>query len=310
MTPLRPDDVHSARAWAAFVADDAADAAPPSLEARVLRAAQAALAQKQRVDAERARRRWFAGVSAIAASLLAAAAWSLAPGGLTTSRVMAPADASRAETTPESSAASTTPESSAQTADEPPGRPVPMTNIEAGRVPVRRRKRRRRGRLRRRRSARRLRRGHVVRPGQPTWRERPRSSREEACRDRADAGKPSTACPLRVGALLLRQRGLCRAHHARLERRRRRGRGVVGHEGGPRPRAVRVVRTKRCHAGHRTCLNSPDIWCASRTRASRSRSSCRPLCSRDRTAPTDAPTTAAASSYDRSCRSHSTISSR
>ena len=64
--------------------------------------------------------------------------------------------------------------------------------------------------------------------------------------------------------------------HARLERRRRRGRGVVGHERGPRPRAVHVVRTKRCHAGHRTCLNSPDIWCASRTRASRSRSSCRP----------------------------------
>ena len=107
MTPLRPDDVHSARAWAAFVADDAAAAAPPSLEARVLRAAQAALAQKQRADAERARRRWFAGVSAIAASLLAAAAWSLAPGGLTASRDMAPADASRAATTPESSAAST-----------------------------------------------------------------------------------------------------------------------------------------------------------------------------------------------------------
>ena len=134
MTPLRPDDVHSARAWAAFVADDAAAAAPPSLEARVLRAAQAALAQKQRADAERARRRWFAGVSAIAASLLAAAAWSLAPGGLTASHDMAPADASRAATTPESSAASTTPESSAQAADEPPGRPVPMTNIEAGRV--------------------------------------------------------------------------------------------------------------------------------------------------------------------------------
>ena len=36
LTPLRPDDVHSARAWAAFVADDAAAAAPSSLEARVL----------------------------------------------------------------------------------------------------------------------------------------------------------------------------------------------------------------------------------------------------------------------------------
>jgi hypothetical protein len=134
MTPLRKDDVHSARAWAAFVADDAAAAAPPSLEARVLRAAHAALAQKHRADAERARRRWFAGISAIAASLLAAAAWSLAPGGPTASRVMAPEDGSHGGTTPESSAASTTPESSAQDAGEPPGRPVPMTNIEAGRV--------------------------------------------------------------------------------------------------------------------------------------------------------------------------------
>ena len=106
MTPLRPDDVHSARAWAAFVADDAAAAAPPSLEARVLRAAQAALAQKQRADAERARRRWFAGVSAIAASLLAAAAWSLGPGGSTAVHVLTPADPSRAATTPESSAPS------------------------------------------------------------------------------------------------------------------------------------------------------------------------------------------------------------
>ena len=120
MTPLRPDDVHSARAWAAFVADDAAAAAPPSLEARVMRAAQAALAQKQRADAERTRRRWFAGVSAIAASLLAAAAWSFAPGGLTASHDMAPADASRVETTPESSAASALPDRHANR-DEPPG---------------------------------------------------------------------------------------------------------------------------------------------------------------------------------------------
>jgi hypothetical protein len=134
MTPLRPDDVHSARAWAAFVADDAAAAAPPSLEARVMRAAQAALAQKQRADAERARRRWFAGISAIAAGLLAAAAWSLAPGGLTGSHDMAPAEAPRAATTPESSAASALPASNGHAVDGPPGRPVPMTNIEAGRV--------------------------------------------------------------------------------------------------------------------------------------------------------------------------------
>jgi hypothetical protein len=129
MTPLRPDDVHSARAWAAFVADDAAASAPASLEARVLRAAQAALAQKQRADAERSRRRWFAGVSAIAASLLAAAAWSLVPRGQTASSDTAPSEPSRAATTPESSAAS-----NAEAFDEPPGRPVPMTNIEAGRV--------------------------------------------------------------------------------------------------------------------------------------------------------------------------------
>ena len=137
MTPIRPDDVHSARAWAAFVADDKAAAAPPSLEARVLLAAHAALAQQQRVDAERVRRRWFAGISAIAASLLAAAAWSLAPGGMTASRgPSAPrgADAPPAGTAPESSAAAATPESSAPAIDEPPGRPIPMTNIEAGRV--------------------------------------------------------------------------------------------------------------------------------------------------------------------------------
>ena len=130
MTPLRPDDVHSARAWAAFVADDAASAAPSSLEARVLRAAQAALMEKQRADAERARRRWFAGISAIAASLLAAAAWSLAPGRSIAPRALESPSTLESSRTPESPAAS-----SAQAADDaPPGRPVPMTNIEAGRV--------------------------------------------------------------------------------------------------------------------------------------------------------------------------------
>jgi hypothetical protein len=130
LTPLRPDDVHSARAWAAFVADDAAAAAPSSLEARVLRAAQAALMEKQRADAERARRRWFAGISAIAASLLAAAAWSLAPGRSIAPRALESPSTLESSRTPESPAAS-----SAQAADDaPPGRPVPMTNIEAGRV--------------------------------------------------------------------------------------------------------------------------------------------------------------------------------
>ena len=138
MTPLRPDDVHSARAWAAFVADDAAAAPPTTLEARVQRAARAAMAQKQRDDAESRRRQWFAGCTALAASLLAAAAWSLAPHAPTTpasptgttpeSRRERPADVDAiAATTPESSA-SVTPESDA------PGRPMPMTNVEAGRV--------------------------------------------------------------------------------------------------------------------------------------------------------------------------------
>jgi hypothetical protein len=129
VTPIRPDDVHSARAWAAFAADDAAAAAPPSLEARVMRAAQAALAQKQRDEAERRRRQWFAGLTAIAASLLAAAAWSIAPASPGRTRgAAAPAD------TRTLAAAPPTAPTQAATADEPAGRPVPMTNIEAGRV--------------------------------------------------------------------------------------------------------------------------------------------------------------------------------
>jgi hypothetical protein len=144
MTPLRPDDVRSARAWAAFVADDAAASAPPSLEARIMRAARKALAQKQCDDAERRRRQWFAGCTALAASLLAAAAWSLAPHGPATSAVTTPE--SHTATTPESggepsnqtaSIAGTTPESSTPgtpESDEEPGRPVAMTNVEAGRV--------------------------------------------------------------------------------------------------------------------------------------------------------------------------------
>lgn len=136
VTPLRPDDVRSARAWAAFVADDAAAGAPPSLEARVMRAAQAAMAQQrqERAEAERAHRHWFGAITAIAASLLAAAAWSLAPGGLAPSRVVAPPDAPRAGATPAPAAATVSSQSSAPMIDEPAGRPVPMTNIEAGRV--------------------------------------------------------------------------------------------------------------------------------------------------------------------------------
>ena len=123
VTPLRPDDVRGARAWAAFVADDASATAPASLEARVLHAARAAIAQKQRADAERVRRRWFAGLGAMAASLLAAAAWSLAP-----------EDAP----TPGTALASRAAAAAARTATSPAAvsghRSPPMTNVEAGRV--------------------------------------------------------------------------------------------------------------------------------------------------------------------------------
>ncbi len=135
MTPLRPDDVHSARAWAAFVADDAAAAAPPSLEARVLRAAQAALAQKQRADAERRtpsmvrRHQRDRGEPPRGRRVVARArrADRVARHGRRRT-------ASRAATTPESSAASRRRSRARKPIDEPPGRPVPMTNIEAGRV--------------------------------------------------------------------------------------------------------------------------------------------------------------------------------
>jgi hypothetical protein len=128
VTPLRPDDMHSARAWAAFATDDAAATAPQSLEARVMRAAQAALAQKQRDDAERRRRQWFAGLTAIAASLLAAAAWSLAPGSPAARDAAAPTGAGTLAAAPPAAPSLAAP------TDEPAGRPVPMTNIEAGRV--------------------------------------------------------------------------------------------------------------------------------------------------------------------------------
>jgi Meckel syndrome type 1 protein len=144
MTPLRRDEVRSARAWAAFVADDATATPRPSLEARVLRAAHAAMAQKQRDDAERRRRQWFAGCTALAASVLAASAWSLAPHGPITAAATTPD--SPTATRPESSVVrshdtgsigATSPESSTPSTPElgeAPGRPVAMTNVEAGRV--------------------------------------------------------------------------------------------------------------------------------------------------------------------------------
>lgn len=138
VTPIRPDDVHSARAWAAFVADDAAATAPPSLEARVLRTAQAALAQRQRAEAERRRRQWFAGLTAIAASLLAAAAWSLAPREPTreAARVPAPQPAASpllAAATAGSVAPMPDPAATRSDTDSTSA-PMPMTNVEAGRL--------------------------------------------------------------------------------------------------------------------------------------------------------------------------------
>lgn len=132
VTPLRPDDVRSARAWAAFVADDATASAPASLEGRVMRAAQAALAQKQRDDAERRRHQWFAGLTAIAASLLAAAAWVLVPHP--PASTPQPTVAPRTESATSAGADVAPTPASAQAIDEAPGRPIPMTNIEAGRV--------------------------------------------------------------------------------------------------------------------------------------------------------------------------------
>ncbi|MEO5821098.1 MAG: hypothetical protein ABIT71_11375 [Vicinamibacteraceae bacterium] len=133
MTPIRPDDAHSARAWAAFVAADHAASAPPSLEARVLLAAQAALAQKQRAEGEQARRRWFASFSAIAATVLAAAAWSLAPRSV--GPAPSPTSASSRAVSTTAARPDTGPGAAVEAiADEPAGRPVPMTNIEAGRV--------------------------------------------------------------------------------------------------------------------------------------------------------------------------------
>jgi hypothetical protein len=133
VTPLRPDDVGQARAWAAFVADDARATASPSLEARVLLAAQAAMTNRPRVDEDRRRRRWLAGASAVAASLLAAAAWYLSPSA-------PPHDAPRAAGTPPAAIPMRPATAPSHDATAPidladaPGRPLPMTNVEAGRL--------------------------------------------------------------------------------------------------------------------------------------------------------------------------------
>jgi hypothetical protein len=115
----RQADARIARAWAAFARDDAAARAPAGLEARVLRAARTAIAERRREEAERQRRRWLAGTSSIAAGLVAAAAWFLS---VQAPPVAAPA-APQAADVPIATAA----------AAAVPG-PVPMTNVEAGRI--------------------------------------------------------------------------------------------------------------------------------------------------------------------------------
>lgn len=118
------EDARIARAWAAFAREDTVTSAPVALEARVLQAARSAIAERRRAEAERQRRRWLAGTSTIAASMLAAAAWCLSvltPPAVTNGGAPAPA---RAAATPAGTAAST-----ASPASTPP-----MTNVEAGRI--------------------------------------------------------------------------------------------------------------------------------------------------------------------------------
>ena len=126
--PGQPDAGRLGQAWAAFAAEDAQASAPASLEARVLRAAQAALIEQRRAEAERRRHHWLAGLSALAASVLAATAWWLA--GSQTIALRDP-DPGAAPATP---AASAPADSTADVVSAGGSGPVPMTNVEAGRV--------------------------------------------------------------------------------------------------------------------------------------------------------------------------------
>jgi hypothetical protein len=118
------EDARIARAWAAFAREDAAASAPARLEARVLRAARTAIAERRREEAERQRRRWFAGTSAIAAGMLAAAAWHLS--------VVAPPPVT---SLPSPAVATATAPAAVGSTSAPAGRsPAPMTNVEAGRM--------------------------------------------------------------------------------------------------------------------------------------------------------------------------------
>jgi len=117
------EDARDAQSWAAFAAEDAAVRVPSALEARVLRAAQQALAEQRRAEIERRRRVWHAAGAAVAAGILAAAAWSLAPASTSTS---APRAADGAPPAP-------APAPIVEIQKGRGGR-VPMTNVEAGRM--------------------------------------------------------------------------------------------------------------------------------------------------------------------------------
>ena len=121
------DDGRLSQAWAAFAAEDAQASAPARLEKRVRRAVQAALVEQRRAEAERRRHQWLAGLSALAATVLAAAAWWLAG-----SRAMspnAPDIVTVAERSAPVAASGTTVRASRRASA-----PVPMTNVEAGRL--------------------------------------------------------------------------------------------------------------------------------------------------------------------------------
>ena len=122
------DEARFAQAWTAFAADDAKASAPAGLEARVILAAQAALSDQRRSEVERHRHHWLAGLSALAASLLAASAWWLG-GGQTEAPVTPPA-AAVVETANAVAVSVSAPAPGGRRASAP----VPMTNVEAGRV--------------------------------------------------------------------------------------------------------------------------------------------------------------------------------
>jgi hypothetical protein len=122
--PFPPvEDARDAQAWSAFAAEDAAARAPAALEARVMRAAQRAVAERRRAEIDCRRRLWLGAAAAIAAGLVAAAGWSLAPRATPVPHAAAAAPPAAVTPAP----------SIVPVAKGGRGR-VPMTNVEAGRV--------------------------------------------------------------------------------------------------------------------------------------------------------------------------------